>query len=95
MPKQVTVTGAASLVQANSTALVQVVDTQRVEDLPLNGRNVLQLLSLTAGVADQNVPVTYQGVNLGGISSANLYLNTVAINGVARRRHQLPAGQRR
>ena len=79
--EQVTVSAKASLVQANSTALVQVIDAQRVADLPLNGRNVLQLLSLNAGVADQNVPVTYQGVNLGGISSANLYLNTVAING--------------
>src|SRR5216683_3551849 len=79
--EQVTVSSTASLVQANSSALVQVIDSQRVADLPLNGRNVLQLLSLNAGVSDQNVPVTYQGVNLGGISSANLYLNTVAING--------------
>src|SRR6266446_6133082 len=79
--EQVTVSSTTSLVQANSSALVQVIDSQRVADLPLNGRNVLQLLSLNAGVSDQNVPVTYQGVNLGGISSANLYLNTVAING--------------
>ena len=79
--EEVTVTAAPAMVQANSATLVQIVDTQRVEDLPLNGRNVLQLVSLTAGVADRNVPVTYQGVNLGGISSANLYLNTVAING--------------
>jgi outer membrane receptor protein involved in Fe transport len=79
--EQVTVSDRPTLVQANSTAMVQVIDTKRVADLPLNGRNVLQLLSLNAGVEDQNVPVTYQGVNLGGISSANLYLNTVAING--------------
>jgi outer membrane receptor protein involved in Fe transport len=79
--EQVTVNAVAAMVQANSATLVQVMDTQRVSDLPLNGRNVLQLVSLTAGVADRNVPVTYQGVNLGGISSSNLYLNTVAING--------------
>jgi len=79
--EQVTVSAAAAMVQANSTALVQVIDSKRVADLPLNGRNVLQLLSLAAGISDQNVPVTYQGVNLGGISSANIYLNTVAING--------------
>ena len=78
---KVTVGAEAPLVQTTSTTLVQVVDTRRVEDLPLNGRNVLQLVALTAGAADTNVPVTYQGANLGGISSANLYLHTVAING--------------
>lgn len=78
---KVNVSAEAAMVQAASTALVQVIDTQRVEDLPLNGRNVLQLLALTAGAEDTNVPVTYQGTNLGGISSANLYLHTVALNG--------------
>ena len=78
---KVSVTAESTMVQTASTTLVQVVDTRRVEDLPLNGRNVLQLVALTAGAADTNVPVTYQGVNLGGISAANLYLHTVAING--------------
>jgi hypothetical protein len=78
---KVNVSAEAAQVQATSTALVQVVDTRRVEDLPLNGRNVLQLLALTAGAEDTNVPVTYQSTNLGGISSANLYLHTVALNG--------------
>src|SRR3989442_8707041 len=56
--EQVTVSSVASLVQTSSTTLVQVVDAQRVADLPLNGRNVLQLLSINAGVSDRNVPVT-------------------------------------
>src|SRR5450631_2940891 len=76
---KVIVSAEASLVQTTSSTLVQVVDARRVEDLPLNGRNVLQLVALTAGAADTNVPVTYQGANLGGISSANLYLHTLAI----------------
>ena len=75
--EQVTVSANASLVQTASTTLVQVVDSQRVADLPLNGRNVLQLLSINAGVSDRNVTVTVQGTNLGG---ADL-INTVSING--------------
>jgi carboxypeptidase family protein len=79
--EQVTVNAVSSMVQANSATLVQVMDSKRVADLPLNGRNVLQLVSLAAGVSDRGVPVTYQGANLGGISASNLYLNTVSING--------------
>ncbi|MBI3208267.1 MAG: TonB-dependent receptor [Candidatus Solibacter usitatus] len=75
--EQVTINSQASLVQTNSTTLVQVVDAQRIADLPLNGRNILQLLSINAGVSDRGVPVTVQGSNLGG---ADL-INSVSING--------------
>ncbi|HTM47322.1 MAG TPA: carboxypeptidase regulatory-like domain-containing protein [Bryobacteraceae bacterium] len=75
--EQITVSSTASMVQTTSTTLVQVVDSQRVADLPLNGRNVLQLLSINAGVSDRSVPVTVQGTNIGG---ADL-INTVSING--------------
>lgn len=47
----VTVTENTTLIQAQSTALVQVVDARRVEDLPLNGRNVLSLMAINAGVS--------------------------------------------
>jgi len=75
--EHVTVNSTASLVQTTSSTLVQVVDAQRVADLPLNGRNVLQLLSLNAGVSDRGVPVTVQGSNLGGAG----LINTVSISG--------------
>ena len=75
--EQITVRSQASLVQTNSSALVQVVDQQRVVDLPLNGRNVLQLVTLNAGVSDRNVPATIQGSNLG----FGVYQVRVAING--------------
>jgi hypothetical protein len=75
--EQVSVSSQAALVQTNSSALVQVVDQQRVADLPLNGRNVLQLLTLNAGVSDRNVPATVQGANLG----FGTYQVRVSING--------------
>lgn len=75
--EQVNVSSQAALVQTNSSALVQVVDQQRVADLPLNGRNVLQLLTLNAGVSDRNVPATVQGANLG----FGAYQVRVSING--------------
>jgi hypothetical protein len=40
-------------VQASSTALVQVVEQKRIRDLPLNERNVLQLMALNAGVSTE------------------------------------------
>ncbi len=75
--ERINVSSQASLVQTNSSALVQVVDEKRVADLPLNGRNVLQLLTLNAGVSDRNVPATVQGSNLG----FGTYQVRVAING--------------
>jgi hypothetical protein len=50
---EVTVNAEATLVQTTNTAVIQVVDQKRVEDLPLNGRNVLQLVTINAGVADR------------------------------------------
>ncbi|HTM47331.1 MAG TPA: carboxypeptidase-like regulatory domain-containing protein [Bryobacteraceae bacterium] len=41
------------MVQTSATNLVQVVDQKRIVDLPLNGRNVLQLMALNSGVADR------------------------------------------
>ena len=51
--EQVTVADTVELVQATSTTLVQVVDQRRVQDLPLDGRNVLQLMTLNAGVSTE------------------------------------------
>src|SRR5262245_57128369 len=74
--EQVIVTAQQTLVQATSTTLVQVVDQKRVEDLPLNGRNVLSLVSLNAGVSPEGAgggtvyPQTFAG-----------YIIPVAVNG--------------
>jgi hypothetical protein len=71
--EQVTVTGQADLVQATSTTLVQVVDQRRVQDLPLNGRNVLQLMTLNAGVTTESAGGgTSQIQNVGGAVTASI-----------------------
>lgn len=47
----VTITSEGPLVEPNSASLGQVVKQQAVQDLPLNGRNFLQLALLSAGAA--------------------------------------------
>jgi hypothetical protein len=46
----VTVTGAAPLVETQSGTIKGLVDQQRIVDLPLNGRDITQLMSVQAGV---------------------------------------------
>lgn len=48
--EEVTVSDSVSMLQTNSATLSQVVEQRRVEELPLNGRNVLNLIRLNAGV---------------------------------------------
>jgi hypothetical protein len=47
----VTVTGAVALLQTQSGAVGQVIDTKTINDTPLNGRNWVYIAQLTAGVA--------------------------------------------
>lgn len=47
--EQVTVTSAVPLLQAQDASLGQTVPTEQVNDLPLNGRNWLSLVQLSAG----------------------------------------------
>ena len=46
-----TVTGAVALLQTQSGAVGQVIDTKTINDTPLNGRNWVYIAQLTAGVA--------------------------------------------
>lgn len=52
--ESVTVTGEAPLLQTQSASVGQVINEKQIEDLPLNGRNVLSLASLSAGVTPRN-----------------------------------------
>jgi len=76
--EQVSVLGTAAMVQTTSTNLVQVVDERRIVDLPLNGRNVLQLITLNSGIADRGA----QGgtIQINTIGSGQYHV-PVSING--------------
>lgn len=52
--QSVTVEATAAGVEASTAELGTVVTTREVNDLPLNGRNFTQLLTITAGVANVN-----------------------------------------
>ena len=62
----VTVTGQATHVDITTATLKTVVDMQRVQDMPLNGRNPTQLIRLAPGVqvdrSDLTSGTTYPGV---------------------------------
>lgn len=62
----VEVQGGAPLIQTESATLSQVVGARAVQELPLNGRNILNLVSLTPGV----VP---QGSSDGNLTGKNVF----------------------
>ena len=80
--QQVEVTSQGELVQTGSSSIGQVVGTQMVVDLPLNGRNFLQLGLLSPGTT-----TTPQGSDGGGrgsisISGSRTASNQFSIDGV-------------
>lgn len=66
----VTVEGSATLLQTNSATLSQVVEGRRIQDMPLNGRNVLQLIGLNAGVSTRGTG-SYNQFQIAGTSYAS------------------------
>jgi hypothetical protein len=58
----VTVMGNASVVQTSNATLQTVVDSRRLVDLPLNGRQALQLQALTPGVVQVNEGQAASGI---------------------------------
>ena len=83
----VTVEAAAVLLETESNAIGTVVDSERVNDLPLNGRNFLQLALLAGGTAPSEGRASFAGqighpgrfVVIGGVKAAN---NSYTINGI-------------
>ena len=53
LAEQITVTGETPLLQTASASVGQVISEKMIEDLPLNGRGVLSLTALSAGVTPQ------------------------------------------
>lgn len=80
--ESVDVSAAAPLLQTDTSALGQVVNSQSIDDLPLNGRFVTKLAVLTAGV----VPTTAGAPdsNTGGFSANGVrpYENNYMLDGV-------------
>ncbi|HTM48446.1 MAG TPA: carboxypeptidase regulatory-like domain-containing protein [Bryobacteraceae bacterium] len=74
--EKVTVSAEASRVSAESSTIQQLVDTKRILDLPLNGRDVYQLARLVPGVGQS-------GVNIGGgrSGSQNSGMANVRVDG--------------
>ncbi len=65
----VKVTGDAPLVDTRQVQLGGLVDSQRVNDLPLNGRNVYDLVGILPGVAATRLPTVQD--NLGNLLNVN------------------------
>src|SRR5262249_47384580 len=61
--ESVTVSGGAVLLETETSAVGQVIDQERVRELPLNGRNLTQLASIAAGVAPKSFE---RGTQYGG-----------------------------
>jgi hypothetical protein len=78
----VQVEAAADLIQASSAELGAVVTQKQVTDLPLNGRNFTQLLTLTPGAAPVNGPQQSNGF---GNTALNTAYSFPAINGQTNR----------
>jgi Carboxypeptidase regulatory-like domain len=68
---EVTVTSQATLVNTTSQTLSGLVDDRRVQDLPLNGRNVVQLASILPGVTEVNAPQEVSDTRGGPTMSVN------------------------
>jgi hypothetical protein len=56
--RQVEVSAGAIMVQTQSTSLSQIIDQRSVVDLPLNGRNALQLVMLAGSASDRGPALT-------------------------------------
>jgi hypothetical protein len=77
--QEMTVTGTVPILNSASSSVGQVVDTQMVESMPLNGRSFWQLTQLTPGAA--YIPGG-QNVRAGGTSIRASIVN-VNVNGMA------------
>ena len=81
--EQVEVQANAAMVETQSTGVGQVIDQRRVVDLPLNGRNVTQLITLSGGSVSAVQPgANGAAASTGGIAT-NLNYPTVAAFSVA------------
>lgn len=79
---EITVTGATELIETTKTAVTQTIDSRRIENLPINGRNYLNFALTTSGVGRDNAPsigpAPTSGLNFGGQRARS---NNVQVDG--------------
>jgi Carboxypeptidase regulatory-like domain len=68
---EMTVSSSATLVNTTSATLSAIVDARSVQDLPLNGRNIVNLAEILPGVTDISAPETMSNTRSGPIMSVN------------------------
>jgi hypothetical protein len=78
--EEVTVSGDASLLRAESGSLGQVIPNRRIVDLPLNGRNFFSLITLAPGVAAP--PPTTAGPSLPRLNGGRPRVNEFLYDGI-------------
>lgn len=74
--EQVDVTAAGQLVDTSSSNISQVVNSKQIEELPLNGRNALQLVSLAPGVVSTGTSGQFGATQIGFSSSGGRDIDT-------------------
>jgi len=68
---EVSVSSEATLVNTATATLSATVDTRRVLDLPLNGRNIMSLTQILPGVTDVVAPETMSNTRTGPVMVVN------------------------
>ena len=80
--QEVTVQGRTSIIETDNATVGEVIDSRKVLELPLNGRQFLQLATLTPGV--QKTSVGYMEYSGGSISANSMsdHANNTMVDGV-------------
>jgi hypothetical protein len=79
--ESVTINHDASLLRTESGSLGQVIENRKIVDLPLNGRNFLSLVTLSAGVAQP--PPTTSGPSFPRINGGRPRTNEYLFDGIS------------
>ena len=79
--ESITIKEDAPLLRTESGSLGQVVDSRKIVDIPLNGRNFLSLVSLSAGVAQP--PPTSAGPSFPRINGGRPRTNEYLFDGIS------------
>ena len=86
LTESVNVSAAALSVDTQSTTVGGIVDNRRVENIPLNGRNVLALVQLLPGVGQASIPTVVTFSRSGPtftVSGSRANANNVQLDGTA------------